>query len=32
MDALAVWLIMAKEVREARQNRWFLLFTIVFAG
>lgn len=32
MDATAVWLIMVKEMREARQNRWFLLFTVVFAG
>ena len=32
MDVTAITLIMGKEVREARQNRWFLVFAIIFAG
>jgi Cu-processing system permease protein len=32
MDAGAVLLIMGKEIREARQNRWFLVFAVIFAG
>jgi Cu-processing system permease protein len=32
MDASAILLIMGKEVREARQNRWFLVFAVIFAG
>lgn len=32
IDAATVTLIMAKEMREARQNRWFLLFAAIFAG
>src|SRR5262249_9509550 len=32
MDVGAVLLIMGKEIREARQNRWFLVFAVIFAG
>jgi Cu-processing system permease protein len=32
MDVAAVLLVMGKEVREARQNRWFLVFAAIFAG
>lgn len=32
MDVTAIALVMGKEVREARQNRWFLVFAVVFAG
>ncbi|HET6574400.1 MAG TPA: ABC transporter permease subunit [Fimbriiglobus sp.] len=32
MDVTAIALIMGKEVREARQNRWFLVFAVIFAG
>lgn len=32
MNASSLSLIIAKEVREARQNRWFLLFAAVFAS
>jgi Cu-processing system permease protein len=32
MDARAVALIMGQEVRDARRNRWFLVFAVIFAG
>ena len=32
MDARAVVLVCGKEIREARQNRWFLVFAVIFAG
>lgn len=32
MDARAVTLIMGQEIREARRNRWFVLFAVIFAG
>lgn len=32
MDVQTVALILAKEVREARRNSWFLLFAAIFAG
>src|SRR5262245_41452701 len=32
MDAGAVLLIMGKEIREARQNRWVWVFAAIFAG
>ncbi len=32
MDVSAIALVMGKEVREARQNRWFLVFAVIFAG
>jgi Cu-processing system permease protein len=32
VDALAVALVMAKELKDARRSRWFLLLAVVFAG
>jgi Cu-processing system permease protein len=32
MDTLSVYLIMIKELREARRNRWFLLLALAFAA
>lgn len=32
MDARAIMLISGKEVRDARRNRWFLVFTLIFTG
>src|SRR5581483_11650235 len=32
MDVSAIALVMGKEVREARQNRWFVVFAVIFAG
>ena len=32
MDTLTVWLILSKELREARRNRWFLLLASAFSG
>lgn len=32
MDVRAVALITGQEVREARRNRWFLVFAVIFAG
>lgn len=32
MDVTTVALVCGREVREARQNRWFLVFAAVFAG
>jgi Cu-processing system permease protein len=32
MDILSVWLILSKELREARRNRWFLLLAAAFSG
>jgi Cu-processing system permease protein len=32
MDTLSVYLIMIKELREARRNRWFLLLAFAFAA
>jgi Cu-processing system permease protein len=32
MDLTIVWTLAQKEVRDALRNRWFVLFTLVFAG
>jgi Cu-processing system permease protein len=32
MDTLCVYLIMNKELQDARRSRWFLLLAVVFAG
>jgi Cu-processing system permease protein len=32
MDARALMLVCGKEIREARQNRWLLVFAVIFAG
>ena len=32
MDVSTVFLIMGKELQDARRSRWFLLLTLVFAG
>jgi Cu-processing system permease protein len=32
MDVGNVWTITSKEVRDALRNRWFLFFTVAFAG
>jgi Cu-processing system permease protein len=32
IDALAVSLVMNKELKDTRRNRWFLLLAVVFAG
>ena len=32
MDTLCIYLIMSKELQDARRSRWFLLLAIVFAG
>jgi Cu-processing system permease protein len=32
LDALSVFLLMAKELEDTRRSRWFLLLAIVFAG
>ncbi len=32
VDALSVFLIMSKELQDARRSRWFLLLAVVFAG
>lgn len=32
LDVQTIFLILAKELRETRQNRWFLLFAVIFAG
>jgi Cu-processing system permease protein len=32
MDALSVFLIMSKELRDAQRNRWFLLLAFAFAA
>jgi Cu-processing system permease protein len=32
LDALSVFLIMSKELSDARRSRWFLLLAVVFAG
>jgi Cu-processing system permease protein len=32
VDARAMALVCGKEIREARQNRWFLVFAVIFAG
>ncbi|MBI4582675.1 MAG: ABC transporter permease subunit [Planctomycetes bacterium] len=32
MDRANVFLVLLKEMREARKNRWFLLFALIFAG
>lgn len=32
MDARTVLLIMGQEVREARRNRWFVVFAVIFVG
>jgi Cu-processing system permease protein len=32
MDAVCVLLIMGKELRDARRNRWFLLLALAFSG
>ena len=32
MDASTVWTILWKELRDAWRHRWFVLFTLVFAG
>lgn len=32
MDVRALMLVCGKEIREARQNRWLLVFAVIFAG
>lgn len=32
MDFMNVWTIAQKELRDALRNRWFVLFTVAFAG
>jgi Cu-processing system permease protein len=32
MDALSVFLVMSKELKDTRRSRWFILLAVVFAG
>ena len=32
MDFMNIWTIARKELRDALRNRWFVLFTLAFAG
>jgi Cu-processing system permease protein len=32
MDFTTIWTIASKELRDALRNRWFLIFTLAFAG